>query len=110
MIDRAEIMLHEFYGQKEYWIARRSMRYASHLIKKADEIRSKLFNELNTSENQDSKGGDYLGVHLRRGDFLHVRKSNLISIENISYQLRYLLIKLNLKQLYLATDATVKGK
>lgn len=31
-IDRAEIILHDYFGDEYYWQARRSMRYANHLI------------------------------------------------------------------------------
>ena len=32
MIDRAEVLLHEHYGQLEYWKARRSMRYNMKIV------------------------------------------------------------------------------
>lgn len=41
MFDHAEIALHENYGDKTYWKARRSMRFAAPLIREA-----KLFRKL----------------------------------------------------------------
>ena len=99
MIDKAEIMLHEHYGQIDYWNARRSMQFASHLIHKATELRFCLLN------NQP-----YLGVHLRRGDFIHIRQSNIVSTDNIVRQIKHHLNKLNLKQIFLATDTAMQGK
>ena len=55
-------------------------------------------------------GGAYLGVHLRRGDFLMILQSNVISLDNVARQIRYLLLKQNLKQVYLATDSSLEGK
>ena len=99
MIDRAEVMLHEYYAQTDYWNARRSMQFAPRLILKANNLKSNSFN---------NKG--YLGVHLRRGDFIHVRQSNIVSTDNIVRQIKHALNKLKLKLVYLATDTTDLGK
>ena len=98
MIDRSEIILHENYGQLEYWKARQSMRYSFHLEKKANEI---IRFYLNNST-------QYLGVHLRRADFVRVRKANLVSIDNVVSQIEYILVKLNLTRIYLATDTNLE--
>lgn len=39
MIDRAEVALHDYFGDSEYWMARRSMRFASPLVKLATHFR-----------------------------------------------------------------------
>lgn len=38
-VDRAEQILHSVFGDKYYWEARRSMRYAPHLVKIGDKFR-----------------------------------------------------------------------
>lgn len=47
MFDHMEIALHDFYGTKEYWKARRSMRYNSELYDIANEFRKSFFNSSN---------------------------------------------------------------
>lgn len=42
MIDRAEAILHDQFGDVFYWEARRSMRYASHLVNAANEYRRSI--------------------------------------------------------------------
>jgi peptide-O-fucosyltransferase len=44
MIDRVETILHDRFGDNYYWQARRSMRYASHLIDIANEYRQSILN------------------------------------------------------------------
>lgn len=39
MIDRAEVVLHAHFGDEYYWQARRSMRYAKHLLEIGDRFR-----------------------------------------------------------------------
>jgi len=93
------------------------------LIRKANEIRL-ILNSTDQTDNikiepdwrnttnkkRLALGGPYLGVHLRRGDFLRIRQSNVISIDNVARQIRHLLVKLDLKQVYLATDSSLEGK
>lgn len=99
MIDRAEVMIHEYYGQIDYWNARRSMQFAPHLIEKANDLKFTLLNN-----------EPYLGVHLRRGDFIHIRQSNIVSTDNLVRQIRHHLNRLKLKFVYLASDTTIDGK
>merc|ERR1712241_570961 len=51
MLDRAENLLHEYFGDAEYWSARRSMRFADHLKDIADKFRN---DELNSNDENDS--------------------------------------------------------
>lgn len=49
-IGRAETVLHDEYGGKWYWQARRSMRFANHLREEAAEFRLKY---LGSDDKQD---------------------------------------------------------
>ncbi len=121
MIDRAEVMLHDSFGDVDYWECRRSMRFAAKLVLKAKELRELLLNSNNKSDRTEmdedwrknkklhsmAVGGPYLAVHLRRGDFLYSRKSNVVSLYNVAKQIKYQLNRLNLTTIYLATDSSV---
>ncbi|XP_063515910.1 GDP-fucose protein O-fucosyltransferase 2 isoform X5 [Pongo pygmaeus] len=50
MLDRAENLLHDHYGGKEYWDTRRSMVFARHLREVGDEFRSR---HLNSTDDTD---------------------------------------------------------
>jgi peptide-O-fucosyltransferase len=52
-----------------------------------------------------AKGGQYLGVHLRRRDFLRARSDQIPSIRHAARQITKLMNKQNLKTIFLATDA-----
>lgn len=39
MLDRAEQLLHERFGDEEYWAARRSMRFSRRLVEEAEVYR-----------------------------------------------------------------------
>ena len=123
MIDRAETMLHDSFGDTDYWNCRRSMRFASKLVKKSEELRAVLLNSDNQSDRttihpdwrQARKlhgtaiGGLYLAVHMRRGDFLYSRESNVVSLHKVASQIKTELIRLNLTVVYLATDGSLQG-
>lgn len=57
-----------------------------------------------------AKGGNYLAVHMRRGDFLFSGRKGVPSIKAVRMQIVTLLKKLNLNKVFLATDAEDKGK
>jgi len=118
MFDHAEVVLHDHYGQAEYWKARRSMRFSTHLVDIAREFRASHLNS--TDENDGTvlpidwteekplsnvKGGPYLAVHLRRNDFLWGRKDEVPTLEQAALQIKDLLKQLNLTKVYIATDA-----
>lgn len=50
MFDHMEVALHDSYGSKEYWRARRSMRYNSELYNIANEYRRTFLNSTNDSD------------------------------------------------------------
>ena len=51
MLDRAENLLHDWFGDVEYWSIRRSMRFAPDLVKIANEFR---LNQLISDDEMDS--------------------------------------------------------
>ncbi|PIC42474.1 hypothetical protein B9Z55_009541 [Caenorhabditis nigoni] len=118
MVDRAETILHENFGDVNYWKARRSMRYSKDLVEAANVFRDKYLDS--DDENDDTemvpdwrkerakrtaKGGPYLGIHWRRRDFLYARQDQLPSIKGTAEILEKLCEKLKLNRIYLATDA-----
>ncbi|XP_076680037.1 O-fucosyltransferase 2 [Andrena cerasifolii] len=119
MFDYMEIALHDYYGSQEYWRTRRSMRYNSELYDIANEYRRQFLNSTDKEDNterphdwtqeksrRNAIGGPYLAAHLRRRDFVVGRSSTVPSIESAASQLRKQLLKLGLKRLFVATDAT----
>ena len=50
LIDNAEILLHDDYGGKWYWNARRSMRFADHLVEVASNFRSTYLNSTDQAD------------------------------------------------------------
>lgn len=48
-----EIALHDEYGSKEYWRARRSMRYNSELYDIAEDYRKTFLNSTNENDNTE---------------------------------------------------------
>ncbi|RXG69129.1 GDP-fucose protein O-fucosyltransferase 2 [Armadillidium vulgare] len=121
LIDHAEILMHDNFGSLEYWAARRSMRFATHLISEASNYRKTFLDSDDVRdktkmsedwrdfrpEKGEALGGPYVCVHLRRRDFIFARKDEVPSIEESAKQLRKILEDLKLKNLFVATDAPV---
>ncbi|KTG05089.1 hypothetical protein cypCar_00038574 [Cyprinus carpio] len=119
MLDRAETVLHDHYAGKDYWDTRRSMVFAKHLRIIGDEFRAKYLNSTDkqdqTPYNEDwtqmknrlgiAKGGPYLGVHLRRKDFIWGHREDVPSLKAAVKKIRSLLKKHKLQQVFVATDA-----
>lgn len=119
MIDRAEVILHDNYGDKNYWDVRRSMRFASALIKIGNKFRQEYLNSSDDADNtiltddwqkmkiekRSSLGGPYIAVHLRRQDFIHSRSVDVPSIKYASKQIERKLKKYSLTKVFVATDA-----
>ena len=117
----AEVVLHEHWADREFWRARRSMRFADNLMKIADDFRLINFNSTNLSDNVQrppmweyessehsgkALGGSYLCVHLRRGDFLYGREKTTPTLKSAALQIKYYLQSYSLNTVFLATDAT----
>ncbi|XP_011177082.2 GDP-fucose protein O-fucosyltransferase 2 [Zeugodacus cucurbitae] len=115
----AEIVLHDQWGDREFWRARRSMRFAEPLQAIAEEYRERILKSDKAIERiqrppmwesereyQQALGGDYLAVHFRRGDFVHWRQKSTPTLKSAATQIRAQLQLLNLTTVYIATDTT----
>ncbi|KAK1902848.1 GDP-fucose protein O-fucosyltransferase 2 [Dissostichus eleginoides] len=98
---------------------RRSMVFAKHLRLIGDDFRAKY---LNSSDDRDftiysedwtrmkaklgsAKGGPYLGVHLRRKDFIWGHREDVPSLKGAVKKIRSLMKKHKLEKVFVATDA-----
>lgn len=121
MLDRAENLLHDFFGDAEYWMARRSMRFAQDLVQAADEFRQKVLNSNDETDNtvisekwedqeaeREPRGGNYLCVHLRRKDYVHSRKNQIPSLKGAAEQVQSKLVEKGLTQVFVSTDAPME--
>ncbi|RMC18330.1 hypothetical protein DUI87_04214 [Hirundo rustica rustica] len=119
MLDRAENLLHDHYGGKDYWNTRRSMVFAKHLRVVGDEFRKKYLQSTDEADRTQYKedwtqmkvktgtalGGPYLGVHLRRRDFIWGHREDVPSLQGAVKKIRSLLETLKLEKVFVATDA-----
>ena len=120
MLDRAENLLHDYFGNSEYWAARRSMRFNKILVSVADKFR---LGELGSSDKDDNtvldtdwwrhtvdrrqvRGGQYACVHMRRGDFAGSRGDQVASVIWVAKQLDMRLGQRHLDTLFVSTDAS----
>jgi peptide-O-fucosyltransferase len=110
MLDRSEVLLHDNYGDVNYWTCRQSMQFSHkliqkslHLIKKF-KLKSPAIHKLN-SNNSDTF---YLSVHLRQQDFLYNKQ--LVNLQSAAKQILHTMKEQNLTIVYVSTDASFKGK
>ncbi|XP_059481088.1 GDP-fucose protein O-fucosyltransferase 2 [Neocloeon triangulifer] len=124
MLDRAEVALHHAFGDVEYWAARRSMRFARNLVEAAHLFRKSHLNSSNESDNTVrpndwkseeqqvdlslNRGGPYIGVHLRRKDFVTGRAKDVPSINSAAKQIEKLAKKFDVGKVFVASDGTDK--
>ncbi|XP_050099808.1 GDP-fucose protein O-fucosyltransferase 2 [Anopheles aquasalis] len=127
LVLNAEIVLHDLWGNGDYWEARRSMRFARHLIEVADRFRLSQLNSTDEHEgtvrparwtdehgdaNRDvrerrvAQGGQYLCAHLRRADFLYGRDRTTPTVQSAALQIRAKLIELGLRTVFVASDCS----
>lgn len=105
--------------------ARRSLVFAKSLRKQADKFRSDFFDSNDKSDltpyndndwrvqipkDGSARGGNYLAVHMRRGDFVFSGREGVPTIKAIKRQIKKLLKELKLKKVFLATDGSDEGK
>lgn len=122
LLNHAEIVLHDVWGNREYWRARRSMRFNSALIAIADEYRSTRLNSTNERDGvlrpanwQDEKphrtavGGDYLCAHIRRSDFVLGREKTTPTLRSVVNQIKVWLKQLNLSEIFISSDCSRSG-
>uniref|UniRef100_A0A0K0CUN2 GDP-fucose protein O-fucosyltransferase 2 n=1 Tax=Angiostrongylus cantonensis TaxID=6313 RepID=A0A0K0CUN2_ANGCA len=106
-IDRGEAILHQHYGDVHYWQARRSMRYAGHLVEIGNFFRTQLAVSFREDvKNRKAIGGNFLCAHWRRKDFLRAHGDELPSIDGTAKQLHELCEKARVTRIFLATDAS----
>lgn len=56
----------------------------------------------------DARGGPYIAVHLRRADFARVREKDVPSLKYAAKQIKKFSKKLELKNIFIATDAPLE--
>lgn len=98
MFTHGEIPLHDNYGSKSYWDCRKSMKFNTELINAAK-------NYMNENFKCTEKCSNYAALHWRRQDFSHNRYKESPSIIGTVNQIDKALKKLNLKNIFIATDA-----
>jgi len=121
MLDRAETLLHDYFGDSDYWGVRRAMRFATPLVQAADNFRLETLNSSDEQDNtqvkspwtehrasREERGGPYACVHLRRKDYVRARSGQIPSIKGAADQLSRILTSQKLEQLYVATDAPIE--
>ncbi|XP_064470972.1 GDP-fucose protein O-fucosyltransferase 2-like [Ornithodoros turicata] len=120
MIDRAEVVLHDVFGDAVYWRVRQSMRFSKTLRDLADKFRREVLDSDDVKDNtsldfdwstmknaaRSARGGPYLAVHLRRQDYIRSRPSDVPDIHHAAKQLLGLLQRTKLEKLFVATDGT----
>ena len=96
MIDRFEHLFWDGqYGQKPYWDARRSLVWSKKLQVTAENFRQ-----------HSALIHPYIGVHLRRGDFLDYRKDQLPTLETVANTLTTIMHQQRINTIFLASDAS----
>lgn len=78
------------------------MKYSNNLIKKALQII-----QIVNNDNDENFLGNFLSVHVRRGDF--VKRNQSVSLDKICKQIIMALENFNLYKVFLATDGTELG-
>ncbi|XP_058444275.1 GDP-fucose protein O-fucosyltransferase 2 [Malaya genurostris] len=117
MLYNAETILHDHWGNVDYWEARRSMRFSEQLTRIADKFRVDFFNSSNEWDRvqrpaywteevpyRKARGGDYLCAHLRRADFLHGRQKTTPSLRAAASQIKQRLLELGLRKVFISSD------
>ncbi|XP_058826836.1 GDP-fucose protein O-fucosyltransferase 2 [Topomyia yanbarensis] len=117
MLYHAETILHDHWGNADYWEARRSMRFNKQLVRIADKFRLDFFNSSNERDRvqrpaswteerpyRKARGGEYLCAHLRRADFLYGREKTTPSLRSASNQIKQRLLELGLRKVFISSD------
>ncbi|KAG4080160.1 hypothetical protein HA402_008231 [Bradysia odoriphaga] len=119
LLNHAEIVLHDVWGNREFWRARRSMRFSKILTSIADEFRLRNFNSTDESDGvlrpanwQDEKshrsavGGDYVCAHIRRADFVLGREKTTPSLRSVGNQVKVRLKQLDSSKIFISSDCS----
>lgn len=118
MVDRAEVILHDAFGDAEYWMVRKSMVFSKTLISIGDSFRKDYLNSTDQTDRTEKPqdgidankrsaiGGPYIAVHLRRLDFVVSRSKDVPNLKHAADQILKHMKELSLKLVFVATDAS----
>lgn len=119
VLRNAEIVLHDHWGNDEFWMARRSMRFSKHLIDIANNYRQLQFqsndaidlvqrpsNWLDERPYRGARGGNYLCAHIRRADFVYGREQTTPSLRSVAIQIKLKLNELQLDKVFISSDCS----
>lgn len=122
LLNHAEIVLHDVWGNAEFWRARRSMRFSNILTTIADEFRLIAFNSTKQNDGvqrpaewenekpyRSAVGGDYICAHIRRSDFIVGREKTTPTLRSVVNQLKVRLKELNLSRIFISSDCSRSG-
>lgn len=118
-IRNAEIVLHDHWGNEEFWTARRSMRFSERLVRIASEYRQLRFDSNDTVDMvqrptswlderpyRTARGGAYVCAHIRRADFVYGREQTTPSLRSVATQIKRRLNDLHLDKVFIASDCS----
>lgn len=120
MLDRGENLIHDVYGGKDYWDARRSMVFSKELRDIAKEFRERYLNSTDDkdscvlpddwtkNERQDNSavGGPYIAAHVRRKDFMRAREGHIATLKKVAQDLIKISKEYDTKTIFIASDGT----
>lgn len=119
VIRNAEIVLHDHWGNEEFWTARRSMRFGERLVRIANDYRQLRFDSNDTVDlvqrpgdwlderpYRAARGGDYLCAHIRRADFVYGREQTTPSLRSVATQIKRRLNELHLDKVFISSDCS----
>ena len=122
LLDRAETLLHDKFGQFDYWHSRRSMQFSRIMFDFAMRLKESLNLNSDVKYLGDkwehhkpviSPTSDYVAAHLRRRDFVRYGGSDSRNVPSIEKACEYLLDKANeqkVEKIYIATDGNSEEK
>ncbi|CAG7823643.1 unnamed protein product [Allacma fusca] len=103
-LDKAEVILWDHYGGPVWWQARQSLKFADHLHNIALDWLTDHISNFNRSDFSSSK---YIGVHLRRKDFIEYR-NNQPTLQEVADQILQQLVRLGIQHVFIASDSSEK--
>lgn len=104
----AETVLHDHWGDREFWRARMSMRFNDNLVRVANEFQRHSFDYIPEHTNADIpiQGGNYICAHLRRADFLYGREKTTPSLRAAAEQIKSSLKRFDLRDVFISSDCS----
>lgn len=107
----AETVLHDHWGDRQFWRARISMRFNSYLIDVANEFVRRTFDYVprtaTTQEHtQSNSGGNFICAHLRRADFIYGREKTTPSLRSAAEQIKAALKRFDMQNVFVSSDCS----